>query len=165
MKGQTKSLVIGKQGGRAAIPWSVIERACIVGMTFMTAAQEFGVKEDTIRKRAMRYKWPVPKTIGKAVQAAVQNEEVIERSAQDWMARSAAHRALVFDRAHEALAKAKMRPPQSWREFDLADRAARRSAGLDNEENVQQTLLVQINERINDWDQPIEATLLPDDAG
>jgi hypothetical protein len=45
----------------------------------------------------------------------------------------------------------------------LADRVARRAAGLDNEEGAQQTLLIQINERLEGVDcDPIEATLLPD---
>jgi len=40
-----------------------------------------------------------------------------------------------------ALRKAKIKPPQTWRDADLADKIARRSAGLD----VQQTL-ISINE-------------------
>jgi hypothetical protein len=43
--------------------------------------------------------------------------------------------------ASEAIAKANMTPPQSWKEFDVADRAARRAAGLENAEVVQQTLI------------------------
>jgi hypothetical protein len=46
--------------------------------------------------------------------------------------RGEAHRFLVFDKASGAIQKAKMRPPKSWKEFDLADRAARRAAGLEN---------------------------------
>src|SRR5438067_3299416 len=135
------------------IAWEIIERACIVGMTFMSAAKEFAVKEDTIRKRARRYNWPVPKAIGKAVQKAVQNEQVAERTAQNWLDKSSAHRAIVFDKAHGAITKATMSPPRSWKEFDLADRAARRAANLENAEVVQQTL-IQINEAIDDFDQP-----------
>jgi hypothetical protein len=130
---------------RATIQWEIIERTCIAGMTFMDAAKEFGVKEDTIRKRARRYNWPVSKAIGKAVQKAVQNAEVTERTAQDWLAKGEAHRAVVFDKASGAIKKANMRVPQSWKEFDLADRAARRAAGLENAEVVQQTL-IHINE-------------------
>jgi hypothetical protein len=127
--------------GKVSIPWGIIERTCIAGMTFMDAAREFGVKEDTIRKRARRYNWPVSKAIGKAVQRAVQNAEVVDRTAQDWLAKGNAHRTVVFDKASDAIAKANMTPPQSWKEFDLADRAARRAAGLENAEVVQQTLI------------------------
>jgi hypothetical protein len=134
-------------GSKVSIPWGIIERTCIAGMTFMDAAREFGVKEDTIRKRARRYKWPVSKAIGKAVQKAVQNAEVVDRTAQDWLAKGNAHRTVVFDKASRAIKKAKMRPPESWKEFDLADRAARRAAGLENAEAVQQTLI-----NINDLD-------------
>jgi hypothetical protein len=128
-------------GSRATIPWDIIERPCIAGMTFMDAAREFGVKEDTIRKRARRYNWPVSKAIGKAVQKAVQNARVVDRSAQDWLSKGEAHRRVVFDKASGAIADASMYPPKSWKEFDLADRAARRAAGLENAEVVQQTLI------------------------
>jgi hypothetical protein len=55
----------------------------------------------------------------------------MDKAAQDWLAKGEAHRALVFDKASGAIKKARIRPPQSWKEFDLADRAARRSAGLE----------------------------------
>jgi hypothetical protein len=145
--------------GRDAIPWDIIERTCIAGMTFMDAAREFGVKEDTIRKRARRYNWPVSKAIGKAVQKAVQNAEVVDRTAQDWLAKGEAHRRVVFDKASGAIGQAKMHPPKSWKEFDLADRSARRAAGLENAEVVQQTLI-----HINDEDfdsQVIDLNLVP----
>ena len=50
-----------------------------------------------------------------------------------------------------------MRPPKSWKEFDLADRAARRAAGLENADVIQQTL-IHINEL--DAEQPIEAEVV-----
>jgi hypothetical protein len=163
VKMNTMQPTIGKQGDTVAIPWDIVERTCIAGMTFMGAAQEFGIKEDTIRKRARRYKWPVTKAIGKAVQKAVQNAEVVERTAQDWLAKGNAHRTLVFDKASGAIARANMKPPKSWKEFDLADRAARRSAGLENVEVIQQTL-IQMNERIEGFDsEPIEINALPCD--
>src|SRR5205814_9140448 len=104
-----------------------------------------GVKEDNSRKRARRYNWPVAEESDKAVQKAVQNAEVVDRTAQEWLGKGNAHRTVVFDKASGAIAKANMTPPQSWREFDLADRAARRAAGLENAEVVQQTL-IHINE-------------------
>jgi len=158
MKSDTGQREILEEGNKVSIPWEIIERTCIAGMTFMDAAREFGVKEDTIRKRARRYNWPVSKAIGKAVQRAVQNAEVVDRTAQDWLAKGNAHRTVVFDKASGAIAKANMAPPQSWREFDLADRAARRAAGLENAEVVQQTLV-----NINDLDasEIIDLSLAP----
>ena len=158
----TADLAATEQGSRIAIPWDIIERTCIAGMTFMDAAKEFGVKEDTIRKRARRYNWPVARAIGKAVKKAVQNGQVVERTAQDWLVKGNAHRTVVFDKASGAIAKANMTPPRSWREFDLADRAARRAAGLENAEVVQETL-IHINEAIDGHEfEVIEATPLLD---
>jgi hypothetical protein len=162
MKNDTVQPATGESGSRVAIPWDVIERTCIAGMTFMDAAKEFGVKEDTIRKRARRYNWAVSRAIGKAVQKAVQNAEVVDRAAQDWLAKGNVHRTVVFDKASGAIAKAQMRPPKSWKEFDLADRAARRSAGLENAEVVQQSLLIHINEAIDGYEsEVIDATANP----
>jgi len=160
VKKDTEQQTTAEQGGRVAIPWDIIERTCIAGMTFMSAAEEFGVKEDTIRKRARRYGWAVQRAVGKAVQRAVQNAEVVSRTAQDWFAKGEVHRRIVFDKASNAITQAKMCPPRSWRDFDLADRTARRAAGLESAEIVQQTL-IQINEAIDDFDQPrpIEAEL------
>jgi hypothetical protein len=158
MRKDTMQLCNIGAGSKVSIPWGIIERTCIAGMTFMDAAREFGVKEDTIRKRARRYNWPVSKAIGKAVQRAVQNTEVTERAAQDWLTKGEAHRAVVFDKASGAIEKAEMQPPKSWKEFDLADRAARRAAGLENAEVVQQTLI-----NINDLDasEIIDLSLAP----
>jgi hypothetical protein len=74
--------------------------------------------------------------------------------AAQWAKRGEAHRLLVFDKASGAIEKAKMRPPKSWKEFDLADRAARLAAGLENADVIQQTL-IHVNEL--DAEQPIEA--------
>jgi len=145
---------IPEKGSKVAIPWDIIERTCIAGMTFMDAAKEFGVKEDTIRKRARRYNWPVSKAIGKAVEKAVQNRQVVDKTAQDWLAKGEAHRTLVFDKASGAIKRANMRLPKSWKEFDLADRAARRAANLENAEVVQQTL-IHINEAIEGHDSEV----------
>jgi hypothetical protein len=162
VKNDTVQLATGESGNRVAIPWEIIERTCIAGMTFMDAAKEFGIKEDTIRKRARRYNWPVSKAIGKAVQKAVQNAQVVDKTAQDWLSKGNAHRQVVFDKASGAIKKANMRPPKSWKEFDLADRAARRSAGLENAE-VAQTTLIQINETPDEH--PVEAGVFEASAG
>ena len=63
----------------------------------------------------------------------------------------------MFDKASGAIEKARMRPPKSWREFDLADRVARRAAGLENADVVQQTL-IHIDEM--GAEEPIEAELV-----
>jgi hypothetical protein len=63
VKADTGQPATREKGSKVAIPWDIIERTCIAGVTFMDAAKEFEVKEDTIRKRARRYKWPVARAI------------------------------------------------------------------------------------------------------
>jgi hypothetical protein len=62
--------------------------------------------------------------------------------------------ALAASPASGAVKKAKMHPPKSWKEFDLADRAARRVANLENAEVVQQTL-IHINDAIEGYDSEV----------
>lgn len=59
------------------------------------------------------------------------NEEVTQSLAESWAEKGDQHRALAFSLAHTSLQKASVEPPQTWRDVELADRIARRAAGLD----------------------------------
>jgi hypothetical protein len=48
-----------------------------------------------------------------------------------------------------------MCPPKSWKEFDLANRAPRRAANLENAEIVQQSLLIHVNEAIDGFESEV----------
>jgi hypothetical protein len=75
--------------------------------------------------------------------------------------RGDAHRELVFNVAHGALAKAKLQSPRTWKEAKLADEMARRACGLDDRDAASQSLLIHINETVNDFDPyPIEANVI-----
>jgi hypothetical protein len=64
------------------------------------------------------------------------NEMTTETLAQSWAEKGEAHRAVAFQLAHDSLKAAAKKglPIESWRDADLADKSARRNAGLDNEE-------------------------------
>jgi hypothetical protein len=116
----------------AKVAWSDVKNACEVE----------GLTITEVKKRAKELQ---------------KRETELTTTAGQWLKRGEAHRLLVFDKATGAIEKARMRPPKSWKEFDLADRAARRAAGLENADVVQQTL-IHINEI--DAEQPIEAELV-----
>src|SRR4051812_36689259 len=108
------------------VPWGLIEKFMIVGGSFMAAAKEFGVKEDTIRKRARRYKWPIPAVIekrrltptvsqGTSVEARM-NEAIAQVGAESWEQKGEKHRKAVFDLAHNSIKKMKPRAPKNFRE-------------------------------------------------
>ncbi len=103
--------------------------------------------------KARRNLWPTPSVIQKRAEALQrgrskaaeryeearnENEEAIEIAAQSWAEKGEQHRALTFQLANGALKKAAKAPPpiESWRDVDLADRAARCSAGLDDFETT-----------------------------
>ena len=88
------------------------------------------------------------------------NEEVIEVVAESWAQKGERHRALAFDLAHDSLkaaAKAGL-PISDWRDCDLADKVARRKAGLDSEEGSR----IQIGLALIET--PLQAIDLPKDA-
>jgi hypothetical protein len=146
------------------IDWEPIEKFMVVGSgDFAAAALQFGVKEGTIRKRASRYSWPLPKVIRDAIESRrtsvakrEANAAIIEKVVENWEERGETHRKTVFDLAHESLRKMKPRAPKNFREAEAADRMARRASGLENVDTIHQTL-IQVNEAINDSDAVREA--------
>ena len=64
------------------------------------------------------------------------NDKVVDVIAESWVERGEAHRTVAFQLAHDSLKAAAKKglPIESWRDADLADRSARRNAGLDDSE-------------------------------
>jgi predicted DNA-binding protein YlxM (UPF0122 family) len=120
------------------------------------AAKEFGVSRVAIYRRAERYKW-------RLLTQTEKNKLLV-----NWPKRGEAHRELAYEKAHESVKKFKIRAPANFRELEAADKIARRAAGLDTAEMIQQTL-VHINEEIEAFGeaQVIEADSmrLPDQEG
>ena len=126
--------------------WRSIEAAvCIGGLGYSECGRKFNVSPHAIIMKAKRNGWAVPSKIAertKALQARYKacesnrnsNEEVIQTVAQSWAERGEQHRALAFQLAHDSLKAAAKKglPIESWRDADLADKSARRNAGLDD---------------------------------
>ena len=128
--------------------WRSIEAAvCIGGLGYSECGRKFNVSPHAIIMKAKRHGWAVPSRIAertRALQARYKacesdrnsNEEVIQAVAQSWAERGEQHRLLAFQLAHDSLKTAAKRglPIEDWRDADLADKTARRNAGLDSEE-------------------------------
>jgi hypothetical protein len=147
--------------------WKAVEAAiCIGGLGYSEAGRKFGIEPHAIMAKARRGAWPVPSVIQKRVEALQRgrfktaerykearggNEEAIEIAAESWAQKAERHRVLAFDFAHSALKAAAKTPPpiESWRDVDLADRCARRNAGLDSEEGSRISIgMALINDRL-----------------
>ena len=129
--------------------WKAVEAAvCIGGLGYSEAGRKFGIEPHAIMMKAKRHGWALPSMIQKRVEALQKsvteravcegnracNDQAVEIIAQSWVEKAEAHRAIAFDLAHTALREAARKglPIESWRDADLADKSARRNAGLDD---------------------------------
>jgi hypothetical protein len=156
-----------QQGSRAAINWEPIKMALVSGqMNVGEAATTFKVKPATVYKRLEREAWPVPKRITKAVQKVVENSAVGEAVANIARERINKHIETAFDIASKSVAKFRPKAPKDFRELNVADQIARRSAGIQNDA-PQTAVMLLLNEAVNAFDpdaQPIEAEIIPDNS-
>lgn len=143
------------------IPWTKIEEAMIAGENPNDVSKKYNVPYNTIRVHCSRHKICVPtqrmiRVVSKNMEKAVQS--AAEKVAKSWLEKGEEHRQDAFNVAHESLKKFQAKAPRTFRELESADRIARRAAGLETADVIQQTL-VNVNEAINDFDQPQEAVL------
>ncbi len=132
-----------------AVDWDTIEKSAIAGLSFTQLAEIHGVPDGTIRQRALRYKWPVPRRI-KAIAREMhaqgvpgvslcndrgKNEEmarVTVETLQEAHSRTAA--ALVQAAARGLARFAEAAPaPENWQEAATAYKVQRLAAGIDKE--------------------------------
>ncbi len=122
-----------------SIDWPTVRSAVEAGASYAKCAEVFGIKETAIRKRASLDKWLVPSRLrGIVSRASVRrvSQEVSqtlgERAvAESWQERAESHRALMFGKATEALRAAVPPALRTWRDLEIADRVARKAAGLE----------------------------------
>jgi predicted DNA-binding protein YlxM (UPF0122 family) len=123
-------------------------------LTVTEAAVEFKIDRQAIYHRARRHGWRTLTT---------NEKKLLIKKTRNWGKSAEEHREAAFDIAHASVKKFKARTPKSFHDLDIADKIARRAAGLDNAEVIQQTL-VHINEAIEEHAEVIEAdsSKLPD---
>jgi hypothetical protein len=125
-------------------------------MSYAEAGIRWDIKEDTIRKRAKRHKWATPQMVVRRIrQLSQRNPDALDKIAESWAEKGESHRKTAFDLASKSLEKMKVTTPKTWKDADIVDKIARRAAGLENAEIVNQTL-VQVNEAIEEGEQPVD---------
>jgi hypothetical protein len=158
--------------------WVAIEKACCGGLGYSECARKFGVSVFAIMQRSKRNNWPVGSRIQRRVEALQEarykarerykpyeqqrnsNAQVTEAIAESWTEKGEAHRSLVYGMTNTALKKVAKTPPplESWSDIERADKAGRRSCGLDDSEatrNINDGLQL-INQRLEMADLPKE---------
>ena len=150
--------------------WVAIEKACCGGLGYSECARKFGVSVFAIMQRSKRNNWPVGSRIQRRVEALQEarykarerykpyeqqrnsNAQVTEAIAESWAERGEQHRAVAFQLAHDSLKAAAKKglPIESWRDADLADKTARRNAGLDDSKARKVSIgMTLINQRLD----------------
>ena len=145
--GQPTTAIKNKDG--EWIAWDAIREVCDVPLmrkndpSFLTAAEasrKFKLGPETIYAKAKRDNWRMI--------SHREKEKLLEKTeGKDWGKKGDKHREEAFKVANASLKKFRARAPKDFKELDIADRIARRAAGLENDSIVQQTL-VHINEAV-----------------
>lgn len=155
------------------VPWDEIQKVAEKGTSLADVAKLFGIRQETIRMRSMRYKWNTPKRVrNKLVKAtemqghrAAENAaiaEQIEAAASGRTPASTLTGALDFDKATKdyrtkgvmkmarLLDQTIIAPPRNWKDYDIADKMMRRLLGIDESEGKSNTVvqLQVVNERL-----------------
>jgi hypothetical protein len=150
-----------KRTSTLEIPWQEIEECLRAGERVTDLAKLYKLAPSTIRAHCSRNKMPcnrrMVKTISKEMEQVVR--AAAEEAAKSWLEKGEEHRKVAFDIAHESVSKFKARAPRNFRELEAADKIARRAAGLEVADVVQQTL-VNVNEAIDSFEMPQEATVI-----
>lgn len=115
--------------------WDAVKVSYLSGMTCKQISARFGIPEKTVSTKAFKAGWS--KVIKESIKTVVPDEKILEKTADilesEWRSKGAAHRAHVFKIAHEALKRASLPAPRSWKEAQIADNMARKAVGLDEE--------------------------------
>jgi hypothetical protein len=146
--------------------WKTVEAAiCVGGLGYTECGRKFNISPHAIMMKAKRHGWAVPSKIAKRVETLQKsvteravcegnracNDQAVEIIAQSWAERGEQHRLLAFQLAHNSLKTAAKRglTIEDWRDADLADKTARRNAGLDSEEGARISIgMALINDRL-----------------
>lgn len=121
---------------KSRIEWSGVQRLIESGaLSYAEAAERMEVSVEAVRQRAYRERWLSPERVRRAagVLCRVMPEDVLEDAAESWRERGQRHRLHVFDLAHQALVRAELPAPKTWRDAQVADNMARKAVGLDDD--------------------------------
>lgn len=124
------------------VDWTPIRSAVESGLPYAKVSQIFGIPEQTLRKQASRNRWitntVVQKLTDSGETAAVTNQshEAIRAAiTETWAEKGAKLRRVMFRKAFNAVKQSSVQTPKNWRDLEIADKLARRAAGLDTADN------------------------------
>jgi hypothetical protein len=127
------------------VNWDAIRIEFAHGVSIPELAKKYDISDGTLKARCSREKWVEMRpefhaTIATdaVLDAAKQGAKV---AAQSWMERGESYRRMIFEKTSKLMEQATLAPPKNWKDADVADKMARRAAGLDNLETQVNTII------------------------
>ncbi len=131
--------------------WAAIKEGCLANLTVEELSAKYVVNADTIRVRAERLGWFVPRKLGQEVLRQVENAPLTTVSGEklaalprrrDWVEAASEYRNMIMDKLETAIQGMSLESPKTWRDAEIADRMARKAVGLESgETTVVQTII------------------------
>lgn len=132
--------------------WAAIREGYEQGLKVEDLSRKYGVSEETIVVTSHTGKWNItPRKILKEVFRG--SNEQLEMICEEknlpapprevnWVEAAADYRTMIFGKVQRALLEAAPEAPKTWRDIEIADRIARKAAGLESgESTVVQTII------------------------
>ncbi len=127
-------------------------------MDYEEVSKKHGVSYNLLLTWARRKNWltkaKTKKVIAKV--GAEVSDQTAAAVAKSLLARGQAHAEKVFSKASIACERSKIQAPKNWKDFEIADRVARRASGLNDDTQTGVNIsLVHINEASDEEIEPV----------
>jgi len=121
--------------------WDQIKLAMVGGgLSARDAGVQFKIHPRTIVRKSVQERWPLQRRLdakNKNVSRRGATKTALEAVEFSWAEKGDSLRKQVFDLAQKGLQNARLKKVTSWKDAEIADKMARRAAGLkDNETNA-----------------------------
>lgn len=131
------------------VNWDAIRIEFAHGISIPELARKYSLSQGTLKARSAREKWVDmrPETHAKGVATGLQHGILESAKAgakvvgESWAERGESYRRMIFEKTSKLMDQATLAPPKNWKDADVADKMARRAAGLDNLETQVNTII------------------------
>ena len=123
------------------VDWTAIKLEFSQGTTLEQLSERYGVKMGSLCARSAREKWATyrPETHARVLHQALQ--ETARVQGETLAQRGQAYAERMFSKVSKLAEEANLAPPKNYKDLEIADKVARRAAGLENIESQVNTVV------------------------
>jgi hypothetical protein len=123
------------------LPWDVIRAEFSQGVTITQLVEKYGVAEGTLCSRAKREQWMQLRPQTHAMTAMEAQKAAAKAVGMTLAEAGQAYAARMFEKMSRLSEAANLQPPKNYKDAEIADKIARRAAGLENADVSVQTII------------------------